>query len=60
MEQEDGDKMPRVQNHGYKSQKIIEGYGLDSLQKLQDASKKYDPPEIFQTAVSGGFKLPKA
>ena len=49
----------RFTNYGYKLQKTIEGYESNSLKNLQDVSTKYDPRGLFQTAVPGGFKLPK-
>lgn len=37
----------------------IAGYGDESVAKLRETSKKYDPEGVFQTGVPGGFKLPK-
>ena len=50
----------RFTNYGYKDQKILEGYGKESLKKLQAVSKQYDPTGFFQHTVPGGFKLSKA
>ncbi|ROT37823.1 FAD-binding domain-containing protein [Sodiomyces alkalinus F11] len=36
----------------------IAGYGEESVAKLREASKKYDPEGVFQKGVPGGFKLP--
>ena len=47
----------RFTNYGYKTQKILEGYGDESLENLRAASKKYDPQGFFQSVVPGGFKL---
>lgn len=49
----------RFTNYGYKDQKIIEGYGPESVRNLHAVSQKYDPHGFFQHAVPGGFKLPK-
>ncbi|KAL8950866.1 MAG: hypothetical protein Q9222_003120 [Ikaeria aurantiellina] len=49
----------RFTNYGYADQKILEGYGQDSIAKLRAVSKKYDPTQFFQQAVPGGFKLSK-
>ncbi|KAI3316473.1 oxidase/Diels-Alderase [Xylariaceae sp. AK1471] len=35
----------------------LKGYGKDSLQRLQSASRKYDPTGVFQRLVPGGFKV---
>lgn len=47
----------RFLNYGYKGQKILQGYGPESLSRLKAASHKYDPTGFFQTAVPGGFKI---
>jgi hypothetical protein len=44
-------------NYAYKTQSPITGYGADNVQKLKAASQKYDPFQIFQNFVPGGFKL---
>lgn len=44
-------------NYAYKTQQPIQGYGAASVAKLQAASKKYDPYQVFQKLVPGGFKL---
>ena len=35
----------------------IEGYGAENKAQLQAVSRKYDPEGVFQTKVSGGFKV---
>ncbi|KAL8733068.1 MAG: hypothetical protein Q9181_003723 [Wetmoreana brouardii] len=49
----------RFTNYGYKDQKILEGYGKQSIARLQAVSRKYDPSSLFQRMVPGGFKLSK-
>jgi hypothetical protein len=48
----------RFTNYAYKGQKVIEGYGEESVKRLWAVSRKYDPEGFFQKAVPGGFKLP--
>ncbi|KAL9636720.1 MAG: hypothetical protein Q9204_002144 [Flavoplaca sp. TL-2023a] len=47
----------RFTNYGHKDQKILEGYGKQSIARLQAVSRKYDPRGFFQQMVPGGFKL---
>jgi hypothetical protein len=47
-------------NYAYQNEDIFAGYGEESLKRLKEVSKKYDPEGIFQKAVPGGFKLSKA
>jgi hypothetical protein len=47
----------RVTNDGCKGQKVREGYGGESLRRLQDVRRKYDPDGFYQNAMQGGFKL---
>lgn len=47
----------RFTNYGYKNQKIFEGYGKQSIERLRAVSRKYDPRGFFQKTVPGGFKL---
>ncbi|KAH8593611.1 hypothetical protein B0O99DRAFT_742606 [Bisporella sp. PMI_857] len=49
----------RFMNYGYKTQKILEGYGAANVAKLKAVSKKYDPTGFFQTQVPGGYKISK-
>ncbi|KAL8821083.1 MAG: hypothetical protein Q9191_007383 [Dirinaria sp. TL-2023a] len=49
----------RFTNYAYKDQKVFEGYGRQSVARLQAASRKYDPNGFFQETVPGGFKLSK-
>lgn len=44
-------------NDASTDQKIMEGYGKENLNRLQQVSKKYDPEQMFQKQVTGGFKL---
>ncbi|KAK6223276.1 hypothetical protein LQW54_000393 [Pestalotiopsis sp. IQ-011] len=45
-------------NYGFQADEIISGYGEESVSKLRETSKKYDPEGMFQKGVPGGFKLP--
>lgn len=40
-----------------KGQAVIEGYGKPNVALLKQVSNKYDPTQLFQRAVRGGFKL---
>ncbi|KAK8108091.1 uncharacterized protein PG998_010104 [Apiospora kogelbergensis] len=44
-------------NYAFSDQDALRSYGQENVQKLQAASKKYDPDGLFQTACPGGFKL---
>ncbi|KAI4592692.1 hypothetical protein KJ359_010594 [Pestalotiopsis sp. 9143b] len=45
-------------NYGFQADDIVSGYGEESVSKLRETSKKYDPEGMFQKGVPGGFKLP--
>lgn len=38
-------------------QSIFPGYGEENVSKLQTIAKKYDPNQVFQTLMPGGFKI---
>ncbi|KAF2448092.1 FAD binding domain-containing protein [Karstenula rhodostoma CBS 690.94] len=40
-----------------KGQPVIEGYGKSNVAFLEKVSSKYDPEQLFQRSVPGGFKL---
>ncbi|KAF2102206.1 FAD-binding domain-containing protein [Rhizodiscina lignyota] len=40
-------------------QDVFGGYGKENLEAMRQASKKYDPLQLFQLAVPGGWKLSK-
>ncbi|KAI0406388.1 hypothetical protein F4802DRAFT_613607 [Xylaria palmicola] len=44
-------------NYAFSDQDPLRSYGEENVRKLQNASKKYDPNGMFQTACPGGFKL---
>lgn len=44
-------------NYADPSQDPISGYGEDNVSRLRAASRKYDPNQVFQRQVPGGFKL---
>ena len=44
-------------NYAAKFQNPLDSYGSVGKSFLQKVSKKYDPLGIFQTSVSGGFKI---
>lgn len=39
-------------------QDVIGHYGAESVRRLKEVQRKYDPELVFQNLVSGGFKLP--
>ncbi|KAI1456430.1 putative FAD-binding oxidoreductase [Annulohypoxylon moriforme] len=39
-------------------QQVIKHYGENNVQRLREVQQKYDPSEVFQRLVPGGFKLP--
>lgn len=45
-------------NYGNGNQDVIAGYGSESVSKLQETSRRYDPDGLFQKGIPGGFKLP--
>ena len=38
-------------------QEVLQGYGEENLAFMKNVSKNYDPGQIFQNLVRGGFKL---
>ncbi|KAL8710037.1 MAG: hypothetical protein Q9220_005308 [cf. Caloplaca sp. 1 TL-2023] len=44
-------------NYADKSQDPLGSYGAGNLERLRQASRKYDPRGVFQGMVPGGFKL---
>ncbi|GKZ23469.1 hypothetical protein AbraIFM66951_008503 [Aspergillus brasiliensis] len=40
-------------------QPVIAHYGEESVRKLRDVQRRYDPLRVFQRLVPGGFKLPE-
>ncbi|KAI0145377.1 FAD-binding domain-containing protein [Xylariaceae sp. FL1272] len=45
-------------NYADTSQNVIKSYGANNVEFLKQVSKKYDPDQVFQKRVPGGFKLP--
>lgn len=46
-------------NYAHEDQNPLSTYGAENIAKMRAASAKYDPQGIFQTMVSGGFKVSK-
>ena len=44
-------------NYADPSQGPLDSYGPQNVQRLKEASRRYDPKGVFQTQVPGGFKL---
>lgn len=44
-------------NDAASDQKIMEGYGKANLERLRRVAKEFDPNQVFQKQVTGGFKL---
>jgi FAD/FMN-containing dehydrogenase len=41
------------------TQDPLASYGAKNVKKMKEAAKKYDPSEVFQKLVPGGFKISK-
>ncbi|ORY68846.1 uncharacterized protein BCR38DRAFT_424491 [Pseudomassariella vexata] len=44
-------------NYADSTQKPLESYGAENVEKIRAAAAKYDPTGVFQTRVPGGFKI---
>lgn len=44
-------------NYALKEQDPLKSYGIESYGNLKAVAAKYDPGQIFQRLVPGGFKL---
>ncbi|KAL8990448.1 MAG: hypothetical protein Q9177_000898 [Variospora cf. flavescens] len=44
-------------NDALPGQKVMRSYGAESFARMQGISRKYDPTQMFQKQVPGGFKL---
>jgi hypothetical protein len=44
-------------NDAFSTQKPLRSYGSVTYARLRAASAKYDPKQVFQKLVPGGFKL---
>ncbi|KAL8813211.1 MAG: hypothetical protein Q9223_000964 [Gallowayella weberi] len=44
-------------NDAAPGQKVLRSYGKESFERMQGISRKYDPTQMFQKQVPGGFKL---
>lgn len=45
--------------YAYNDQKPLESYPLPNIERIRAMAQKYDPEEVFQTMVPGGFKISK-
>lgn len=45
-------------NYADKDQKPLQSYGEENLELLRAVAKRYDPQEVFQYVIPGGFKIP--
>ncbi|KAI8625042.1 hypothetical protein F5Y19DRAFT_451994 [Xylariaceae sp. FL1651] len=45
-------------NYAGPYQDVIKSYGPENVKLMKQVSKKYDPKQVFQKRVPGGFKLP--
>lgn len=44
-------------NYAYPTQDVIGSYGAENVEFLRRVSRKYDPAQVFQRLVPGGYKL---
>ena len=44
-------------SYAYEGQDVFGGYGAESLGRLREVSRRYDPAGFFQKGVPGGLKL---
>ncbi|KAI1774571.1 FAD binding domain-containing protein [Hypoxylon cercidicola] len=53
----DGDLGFRYLNYAAASQDPLGSYGAANIQHIRDMAAKYDPTEVFQNRIPGGFKI---
>lgn len=46
-------------NYADKDQDPLSAYGADNVRFMKEVAAKYDPSEVFQTLLPGGFKISK-
>lgn len=46
-------------DYAYDNQDPLASYGAENVEKMKAAAAKYDPSEVFQHLVPGGFKISK-
>lgn len=54
-----GDVGFRYLNYSDGTQDPLASYGEDNIRKMKEAARKFDPEEVFQRRVPGGFKISK-
>ena len=47
----------RYMNYAYPTQDVISSYGQENMEYMRRVSRKYDPAQVFQRLVPGGYKL---
>ncbi|KAK8083902.1 hypothetical protein PG996_002683 [Apiospora saccharicola] len=54
----DGGLLPWIYlNYAHPSQKVLQSYGPENVQRMRDAASRYDPGGVFQQLCPGGFKI---
>lgn len=52
--------MDRYLNYVWDEQDPIASYGKESVKLLQKVQRKYDPTNVWERLVKGGFKIPRS
>ena len=47
----------RYMNYAYPTQDVIGSYGRENGEYMRRVSREYDPAQVFQRLVPGGYKL---
>ncbi|KAF2440843.1 FAD-binding domain-containing protein [Karstenula rhodostoma CBS 690.94] len=47
-------------NYGYHKDDVLAGHGEKRVRRMKDVSRKYDPDDILQKSVLGGFNISKS
>jgi hypothetical protein len=47
----------RYVNYANQNQRVVDSYGVENREFLQEVASRYDPEGVFQKLVPGGFKL---
>lgn len=54
-----GDVGFRYLNYSDGTQDPLASYGEDNIRKMKEVARKFDPEQVFQKRVPGGFKISK-